>query len=175
MSREEEACISKIDEDYKIQYIEFVNIIMDFQIKLKDSYLKNFNIIFKKVDSDNDGIISEDQFKRLIFCIGFYGENSDNETDRLLNIADPFNNKQLTYSECVGLFSIEIIEDKDERGNELNTSLLDKLSVDDNIVRQFLDIYDNEKNIYDDNNNINNYTNYWKLYDIDKYLNNFEF
>ena len=59
MTREELIANAKMKEDYSLSYREFLKVIFDFQIKWRYSYLKNFIILFKKVDSDNNGIISE--------------------------------------------------------------------------------------------------------------------
>ncbi len=111
--------------------------VLDFQIKLRDKYLTHLVFIFKKIDIDNNGIIEEEDFFKLIYGLGYYGEDSENQALRLLNISDPYNNKQLTFSDCVSLFGSEIIIDQDEKGSEIQTSLLDKISVDSNIILNF--------------------------------------
>lgn len=137
LSREEEANLNKIPEDYKILYKDFVKHILDFQIKLRDKYLSNFVFIFKRIDLDNNGIIEEDEFYKLIYGLGYYGDESENQSIRLLNISDPYNNKQLTFSECVNLFALETIIDQDDQGKEVMISLLDKISGDKNVVSNF--------------------------------------
>lgn len=137
LTREELAKLYTIKEDLKIYFKDFTKIVMDYQIKLRDRYLKNFVIIFKKVDTDNDGILNENEFFQIITNIGYYGNDSESQTERLLNIADPFNHQQVTFSDCVVLFSNEIIVDQDEKGAEVSTSLLDKISGDDNVVMNF--------------------------------------
>lgn len=137
LTREEEANLLRVKEDMKILFKEFSKIVMDYQIKLRDRYLNNFVFIFKKIDQDNNGIINEEEFYRLIAGIGYYGADTDIQTERLLHISDPYNNKQLTFSECINLFALEIIVDQDEKGNEINTSLLDKIASDENVVLNF--------------------------------------
>lgn len=137
LTREELAKLYTIKEDLKIYFKDFTKIVMDYQIKLRDRYLKNLVIIYKKVDTDNDGIINENEFFQIINNLGYYGNDSESQTERLLNIADPFNHQQVTFSDCVSLFSNEIIIDQDEKGAEISTSLLDKISEDDNVVMNF--------------------------------------
>ena len=137
LSREELAKLYSIKDDYRIAYKDLAKIVMDFQIKIKDKYLKNFVIIFKKVDQDNDGIINEDEFFQIINTLGYYGEEAESQTERLLNIADPFNHQQITFSDSIYLFSNEIIIDQDEKGNEISTTLLDKISSDENVLMNF--------------------------------------
>ena len=137
LSREEEARLSKIKEDYKMEFKDFTKMVLEFQIKLRDKYLSHLVFIFKKIDIDNNGLIEEEDFFKLIYGLGYYGEDSENQALRLLNISDPYNNKQLTFSECVNLFGSEIIIDQDEKGSEIQTSLLDKISVDSNVILNF--------------------------------------
>lgn len=137
LTREELAKLYTIKEDLKIYFKDFTKIVMDYQIKLRDRYLKNLVIIYKKADTDNDGIINENEFFQIINNLGYYGNDSESQTERLLNIADPFNHQQVTFSDCVSLFSNEIIIDQDEKGAEISTSLLDKISEDDNVVMNF--------------------------------------
>ncbi len=79
---------------------------LDYQIKTREKYLKNFVFLFKKCDYDNNGIINEEEFIHLIELTGNYRLTVQENSMRLLNIIDPFNNKQITFSECVSLFSM---------------------------------------------------------------------
>ena len=124
--------MSKIKEEVKILYKDYIKIILDYQIKSRIKYLKNFSTLFKKIDKDNNGILYEDEFVELISELGYY-VNLSEATNRLLNIADPFNNKQITFSECISLFSYEIIEQNDGKGGSKKISLLDKISFDEKI------------------------------------------
>ena len=78
---------------------------LDHHIKSKDRYLKNFVGLFKKFDIDNNGILDEDEFVNILSSTNFYGEYLEEQTMRLLSAIDPNNNKQITFSECVSLFS----------------------------------------------------------------------
>jgi Ca2+-binding EF-hand superfamily protein len=68
--------------------------------------LKNYVQAFKRHDTDNDGIINEEEFLQLLNSLDIFGDNSEDETLRLLNIIDPYNNKQITFSETIALFSM---------------------------------------------------------------------
>jgi len=137
LSREELAKLYTIKDDSKINFKDFSKIVMDYQIKLRDRYLKNFVIIFKKIDMDNDGIINEEEFFQIVNNLSYYGNEAEVQTERLLNISDPFNHQQITFSDCISLMSNEIIIDQDEKGNEISTSLLDKISSDENVLMNF--------------------------------------
>ena len=78
---------------------------LDHHIKSKDRYLKNFVGLFKKHDNDNNGIINEGEFVNILTSTNFYGEYLEEQTMRLLSVIDPNNNSQITFSECVSLFS----------------------------------------------------------------------
>ena len=60
----------------------------------------------------------------------FLADNSN----LLLNNVDPFNNKQITYTECVNLFAEEFCQSlqPDETGNKyVKINVLDKISMDE--------------------------------------------
>lgn len=81
---------------------------MDFLIKSRDRYLKNFVILFRKSDTDNNGILNEEEFFLLLKNLNVYDENLEENAIRLLNIIDPHNYKQIIFSECVSLFKMVI-------------------------------------------------------------------
>lgn len=79
---------------------------MDFQIKYRDHYLKNFCHIFKKVDIDSDGIINEEEFVNLLDVFNkIIPEECAVKFDKLLLELDPFNNKQIIFSSCIDALS----------------------------------------------------------------------
>jgi Ca2+-binding EF-hand superfamily protein len=44
----------------------FLKTVLDFQLKEHEKFLSTFSMEFKGIDKDNDGIINEEQFKRLM-------------------------------------------------------------------------------------------------------------
>jgi len=50
----------------KLQYNDFKKIILDFQLQEHERFLIKFTDLFKSVDNDQDGVISEVQFKDLL-------------------------------------------------------------------------------------------------------------
>ena len=111
LSREELFNLSKIKEELNIQYKDFLRLLCIYQIKSRDKYLKNFVKLFRKFDTDLDGILTENEFIGLINEIPCCKNNADEYIFKFLSIIDPFNNKKITFSECISLFSMEIIED----------------------------------------------------------------
>jgi Ca2+-binding EF-hand superfamily protein len=107
---------------------------LDYQIKLRDKYLRNFYYIFKKVDDDNNGIIDEEEFIKLLLLMDTYPqEYIDDVSKSLLNEIDPFNNKQITFSQCVNLFSNQFSIDGEQ--NKVKINILDKISINENILK----------------------------------------
>lgn len=134
LSREELSKLYVVKDDLRIYFKDFSKLVMDFQIKMRESYLKNFVVIFKKIDKDNDGIINESEFFELVKSFNYYGEQVEEEADRLLNIIDPYNNQIVCFSECITLFTNEIIEIKNEKGDVIQMSLLDKISNEEILI-----------------------------------------
>lgn len=135
LTREELQSLSKIKEEYKISYSDLVKCVLDYQIRLRDKYLKNFTLIFRQVDKDSNGIINEEEFVNLINLMNICPKSLLSENvDRLLNTVDPFNNKQITYSECVNLFADEecsTLESDDTGDKYIKVNVLDKISMDE--------------------------------------------
>ena len=109
ISREEAIILREKEKSLKnrLQYSEFVNFLLEFQFKEHEKYLKNFVRAFKKSDTNADGVVNEREFKKLIISLGLGFEEGD--SNRLLQIIDPFDNQQITFSECVALFASELI------------------------------------------------------------------
>jgi predicted HTH domain antitoxin len=104
--------LSKMKEGFKVSYKDFQKILLDYQIKSRDKYLRNFLYLFKKSDSDNNGIINEEEFINLLTNMGVYGELIEENSTRLLAVIDPYNSKQITFSEIVSAFSMVLYKYK---------------------------------------------------------------
>ena len=111
-----------------ISYKDFIKLVSDHQIRSREKYLRNFVKLFRKYDTDSDGILNESEFVNLIRNIPYCKDNADEYSFKFLSIIDPFNNKKITFSECVSLFSMEMIDEPDGKGQ---TSLLDKVCLED--------------------------------------------
>jgi hypothetical protein len=81
--------------------------ILDYQLSEHERFLRSFTELFKTVDSDLDGVISEDEFRMLMSQMNIV--TSDEETLLLLHQVDPFNNQRMTYSEVVHLLSSHLV------------------------------------------------------------------
>ena len=129
LTREEIINLTKVKDEYNIPFKEFIKILHEFQIKTREKYLRNFVIMFKKFDADNNGIIDEEEFINLIYNLNLFHTKVKENVVGLLTLVDPNNNKQITFTECVTLLTNQPY--KDEQGN-VQGSLLDKVCLEDN-------------------------------------------
>jgi Ca2+-binding EF-hand superfamily protein len=94
----------KEQERKRIKYFYFQKIILDFQLKSHENFLNNFIDRFRIVDSDQNGIVDEDEFRKLIKQIDS-SQDMGIKIDYLLDILDPFSNDIITFSSIVTLLS----------------------------------------------------------------------
>ena len=77
-----------------------------------------------------DGILNESEFSNLIKDIPYCKDNADDYIFKFLSIIDPFNNKKITFSECISILSMEIVEENfyenDTKGKNINENNKDK-------------------------------------------------
>ena len=130
VTRDEYDKINSNKFDLIIPYKEFLYIIMDYRICYKEKYLKPFIYLFKKYDSDINGILNEEEFIKLCDSISFIKKLGHSYIIQLLNKIDPYNFKRITFSNCIKIFSNEMIEDINN-DQQVTISLLDKLCIDE--------------------------------------------
>ena len=109
MTREElnNQVVSGARQSSKLQYSDFKKIILDFQLQEHERFLIKFTNLFKSVDNDQDGVISEVQFKDLLRMMNIL--QTEEDIEQLLAQVDPFNNKKMTYSEVVLVLSSHMV------------------------------------------------------------------
>ena len=149
LSREEIYNITKMNEVMNITYKDFLRLLCLYQIKNRDKYLKNFVKLFRKHDTDLDGILTENEFANLISTdldgiltenefanlirdIPYCKNNEDEYIFKFLSIIDPFNNKKITFSECVSILSMEMIEENSEENDKIIINEDNKEKKEDN-------------------------------------------
>jgi len=98
-----------------------VKVILDFQLQEHEKFLSAFTSLFKELDLDGNGILNEEDFRELLTRVNnvttSYPSDSEDlqeHIDTLLNMVDPHNNKQMTYSEIVQLLSSHLTPISDE-------------------------------------------------------------
>ena len=112
-----------------ISYQKFIQLVIDYQIKLRSIYLKNFNHIFKMIDTDHNGIIFDYEFVKLVEMANVYSTREEIEikTQMMLKELDKYGNKNIIYNDIIELWSKEMTIDQ-ITGEKL--TLLDKLSME---------------------------------------------
>ena len=112
-----------------ISYQKFIQLVIDYQIKLRSLYLKNFNHIFKIIDTDHNGIIFDYEFVKLVEMSNVYNTREEIEikTQMMLKELDKYGNKNIIYNDIIELWSKEMTVDQ-ITGEKL--TLLDKLSME---------------------------------------------
>ena len=83
-----------------ISYQKFIQLVIDYQIKLRSLYLKNFNHIFKIIDTDRNGIIFDYEFVKLVEMANVYSTREEIEikTQIMLKELDKYGNKNIKLS-----------------------------------------------------------------------------
>ena len=111
-------------DNKNIMYKDFLRIVLNSHIRFRDRQLKNFVQIFQSVDTDRDGVLSEEEFWELMQKTKIFKEvEIESKMLYFLEKIDPFDNQKITFSECISFLSEEFI--KDENGNEV--SILEKI------------------------------------------------
>ena len=112
-----------------VSYQKFIQLVIDYQIKIRSIYLKNFNHIFKTIDTDRDGIISDYDFVKLVEIANVYNTREELEikTQTMIKELDKYSNGTITYNDIINLWNKEMIYD--QMTGE-NLTLLDKLSME---------------------------------------------
>lgn len=133
-SREEKAVISQTKPENKIFYQDFFRLLLDFQIRVRSNYLKNFITVFRSTDKDLNGILTEQQFKDLMHQLNIYSEEEKGPCiERLLDIIDPYNKDSFTFSEIISVLEKELFFDE----NKNRLSALDKIAMNDSLLKQY--------------------------------------
>ena len=111
-----------------ISYQKFIQLVIDYQIKLRNIYLKNFNHIFRIIDTNHDGIITNYEFAKLVEISNIFDtrEELDLKTQMMIKELDKYSSGNIIYNDIINLWSEEMIVDN-ITGESL--SLLDKLSM----------------------------------------------
>ena len=102
-----------------ILYNDFLKIVLNYHIKFRDKQLKNFVILFKRIDTDKNGILNEEEFSELVRSFQIYNEDEiDDKIFNFLSRIDVFDNQKITFSECITFFQTEPIEIDNNKNEE---------------------------------------------------------
>lgn len=131
MTREERLAMISQKDSSKLMFSEFIKIVLDFQLKEHEKFLYKFIVIFKQVDQDNNGVLNEEEFIELVSRMKIWDEN-EQEINYFLQVVDPYNNQQITFSEIVHLFSAHMVPAAGENEG-VNIPILEKFAKDESL------------------------------------------
>jgi Ca2+-binding EF-hand superfamily protein len=91
-----------------VSYADLTTILLDFQLRGHDRFLLRFRELFQKLDTDEDGVLSEAEFRTLVSRVN--PTRDANDAAELLATADPSGAGQVTYSDAVACLSPDIVD-----------------------------------------------------------------
>ena len=91
----------------KIKFTHFLHHLLTFQLAGHRSFLSKFYDTFQIYDTDKNGVLDEDQMRMLIRDVD--SSKTDSQISAILQDVDPYNNQNITYSECVNALSNELV------------------------------------------------------------------
>ena len=91
----------------RIAYDALLKILLDFQLRGHEKFLARFRKVFRAADTDGNGVVNEVEFRKVV-KEAVQGK-SDAEVDELLAAVDPYNNNHITFSDCVGVLSSDLV------------------------------------------------------------------
>lgn len=124
------------DSNRTIPFARLLKVLLDFSLMSHERFLRKFVKSFEAEDADRDGILSEEQFVNLVRDINIV--ESDEQVQIILNKADPNNNKLITFSDCVQVFTdteVEIEGDEDGTKRIITMNVIEKIN---NLEWQFV-------------------------------------
>ena len=128
MTRSEKYNMLLIPDNKSILYNDFIRIVLNSHIRFRDRQLKNFVKLFQSVDLDRDGILNEEEFRKLVQNMNIFKEEEiEGRIFYFLERIDPFDNQKITFSECISFFAGEYIMDNDDNKNRNEISILEKI------------------------------------------------
>ena len=89
-------------------YAEVQNAILNYDLSAHEALLQPFWKEFLAYDKDQNGLLSQEEFKNLCNSIGIL-----DDAERLLEYVDPNATGYINFSDCVNLFTYEMIQSED--------------------------------------------------------------
>lgn len=91
---------------YAIRYVDFEQVLLNFQLTGHEKFLRQFCNVFRQFDPHGTGILDEKQLRLLVLKIN--PNKTHRELDQLVADVDPYNNQMITYSQLVDALKDEI-------------------------------------------------------------------
>eukprot|EP01065_Artemidia_motanka_P006394 TRINITY_DN13146_c0_g1_i1.p1 TRINITY_DN13146_c0_g1~~TRINITY_DN13146_c0_g1_i1.p1 ORF type:complete len:407 (+),score=116.21 TRINITY_DN13146_c0_g1_i1:50-1270(+) len=95
-------------DDRSIPYSDFEQIVLKYQIEAHASHIRRFANLFRSVDADGDGLLSDSEFVTLVAEIA--PGMSQPAVAAVLDSIDAAGTGRITFSECVAFLSKELSE-----------------------------------------------------------------
>lgn len=98
-----------------LPFERFLKVLLDFSLLSHEKFLKKFVDLFVSIDRNKDGILDEQEMVDLVKKLKIVEDEEQIET--ILSKADPNNNKIITFSDCVQVFTeTEVVIEGEEEG-----------------------------------------------------------
>jgi len=88
-----------------IWHDDLVAEVLGCQLQAQQRYLGKFLQLFRRFDSDRNGILNEQEFRQLLSSLG---SRSEKELFQCVKSVDPHNHQSISFSECVNTLADEI-------------------------------------------------------------------
>jgi hypothetical protein len=82
-----------------INYSSLLKTMLDFQLRGHQKFLEKFRRVFTLVDSDNNGVLSEPEFRELVKRLD--PSKTDKDIGALVSLVDAYGHGHITFSDCV--------------------------------------------------------------------------
>ncbi len=92
----------KVQERKGVDFSELMNLLLEYTLAKHELQIRKFVGLFRKIDSDVNGIINENEFRCLISLMNI--SINPALVDKLLSLLDPFKSQQITFSDCLMIF-----------------------------------------------------------------------
>ncbi|OMJ80222.1 hypothetical protein SteCoe_19588 [Stentor coeruleus] len=99
---------SKLTDE--ITFADFQNIILSYDLTTHETLLSPFAEMFKNHDIDEDGLINQDEFRKMCEILGVY-----ERVEELISKVDPCSLGKIGFSSCVKVFSDEKVPGNKEK------------------------------------------------------------
>lgn len=90
------------ERKFSLSFHTFLQVVFNFQLSKHEQFIAPLRLLYKKIDTNNHGFISRNQFLSLIALLqeaSIEGEYINSE--EFLDRSDPFNTNIITFTACV--------------------------------------------------------------------------
>jgi len=82
---------------YAIRYLDFEQVLLNFQLKGHEKFLRQFCQVFREFDPQSKGLLDEKDMRLLVLKIN--PNKTHDELDHLVATVDPYNHQLITFSQ----------------------------------------------------------------------------